>query len=138
MDQRAPGTTVFNLQVFRVLKARSAGKATPSVKKIYSVFPSKRRYRMPKVKILPGTCYVWRIWPFVSGRFTAERSASATLHREQEALAAGGAGRRQAAGGEPPVTKPRPLIAGVLTVRKSNDPPNGRGGAGANRRIFHA
>jgi hypothetical protein len=42
------------------------------VKKIYSVFPSKRRYRMPKVKILPGTCYVWRIWPFVSGRFTAE------------------------------------------------------------------
>ncbi len=65
------GTTLYNLQVFRVLKTRTAGRATPSVKKIYSIFPSKRRYKMPKVKILPGTCYVWRIWPFVGDRFTA-------------------------------------------------------------------
>jgi hypothetical protein len=25
---------------------------------------------MPARKILPGTCYVWRVWPFVGRRFT--------------------------------------------------------------------
>jgi hypothetical protein len=34
------------------------------------VFPGKRRYRMPAVKIRAGTCYVWRVWPFVGNRFT--------------------------------------------------------------------
>jgi hypothetical protein len=63
------GTTVYNLQVFRVLRARTAS-TTPAVKKIYSVFPRARRYRMPTAKIRPGTCYVWRIWPFVGNRFT--------------------------------------------------------------------
>jgi hypothetical protein len=66
-----PDATVYNLQVFRVLRTRTAG-ATPPVKKIYSVFPSKRRYRMPKAKIQPGTCYVWRVWPFVGTRFTSK------------------------------------------------------------------
>ncbi len=61
---------MYNLQVFRVLRNRTAGRATPSVKKIYSVFPAKRRYKMPSVKILPGTCYVWRIWPYVGSHFT--------------------------------------------------------------------
>ena len=65
------GTTVYNLQVFRVLKTRTAGR-TPSVKKIYSVFPARRRYTMPSVKILPGTCYVWRVWPYVNNRFTSK------------------------------------------------------------------
>lgn len=66
-----PDATVYNLQVFRVLRARTAG-ATHPVKKIYSVFPTKRRYRMPKAKMLPGTCYVWRVWPFVGRRFTGK------------------------------------------------------------------
>jgi hypothetical protein len=66
-----PDATVYNLQVFRVLRARTAAVTHP-VKKIYSVFPSKRRYRMPKAKMLPGTCYVWRVWPFVGRRFTGK------------------------------------------------------------------
>ena len=66
-----PEATVYNLQVFRVLRSRTAG-ATPPVKKIYSVFPSKRRYKMPKAKMQPGTCYVWRVWPFVGRRFTGK------------------------------------------------------------------
>jgi hypothetical protein len=65
-----PGVTVYNLQVFRVAQARAAAGAGPSARKIYSVFPSRRRYKMPARKILPGTCYVWRVWPFVGRRFT--------------------------------------------------------------------
>jgi hypothetical protein len=64
------GTSLYNLQVFRVSKTRTVGRATPAVRKIYSVFPKARRYKMPKVKILPGTCYVWRVWPFVGNKFT--------------------------------------------------------------------
>ncbi len=66
-----PDATAYNLQVFRVLRTRTAG-ATPPVKKIYSVFPTKRRYKMPKAKMQPGTCYVWRVWPFVGRRFTGK------------------------------------------------------------------
>jgi hypothetical protein len=64
------GTTLYNLQVFRVSKTRTAGRATPAVKKIYSVFPKQRRHKMPQAKMLAGTCYVWRVWPFVGNRFT--------------------------------------------------------------------
>jgi predicted phage tail protein len=67
-----PDATVYNLQVFRVLRKRTVADATPPVKKIYSVFPTKRRYKMPKAKMLPGTCYVWRVWPFVGRRFTGK------------------------------------------------------------------
>ena len=66
-----PDATVYNLQVFRVLRSLTAS-ATPPVKKVYSVFPTKRRYKMPKVKMQPGTCYVWRVWPFVGRRFTGK------------------------------------------------------------------
>ena len=66
-----PRARFYNLQVFRVLRARTAGK-TPAVKKIYSVFPRKRTYRLPTVKVLPGTCYVWRVWPYVGSRFTGK------------------------------------------------------------------
>ena len=65
------GANFYNLQVFRVLRTRTAGK-TPPVKKIYSVFPRKRVYRLPTVKVLPGTCYVWRVWPYVGSRFTGK------------------------------------------------------------------
>ncbi len=65
------GTRLYNLQVFRVTGIRTAGKAAPRAKKVYSVFPKARRYRVPKVGILAGTCYVWRVWPFVANRFTA-------------------------------------------------------------------
>ena len=66
-----PDATVYNLQVFRVLRGLTAS-ATPPVKKVYSVFPTKRRYKLPKVKMQPGTCYVWRVWPFVGRRFTGK------------------------------------------------------------------
>jgi len=64
------GTKVYNLQLFRVVKRR-VGRA-PIVKKVYSGFPKGTQYRLPKAKVKPGTCYVWRIWPYLGTRFTPE------------------------------------------------------------------
>lgn len=58
--------TVYNVQVFRV---RAGGRR---LQKIYSTFPRRTRLRMPKRRrLVPGACYLWRVWPFVGQRFTA-------------------------------------------------------------------
>jgi hypothetical protein len=62
------GTRLYNVQIFKVVKKRRG--AAPTVKKVYSVFPSKRQLRAPKSKMQPGTCYVWRVWPYTGTRFT--------------------------------------------------------------------
>ena len=67
--QKGPrGTRLYNVQIFKVVKKR-AGKA-PTVKKVYSGFPSKRQMRAPKSKMQPGACYVWRVWPYTGTKFT--------------------------------------------------------------------
>ena len=63
------GTTLYNVQVFRVVKLR-VGKAA-TITKIHSGFPRATRYRSPK-KLAPGQCYVWRVWPYTGSSFTAE------------------------------------------------------------------
>jgi hypothetical protein len=39
---------------------------------VSTAFPRNRQYRVPKAKMLPGACYVWRVWPYLGTRFTAE------------------------------------------------------------------
>jgi hypothetical protein len=62
------GTKLYNLQIFRVTKKRKLG--TPVVKKVHSAFPRGLQYRAPKKLMTPGTCYVWRVWPFMGRQFT--------------------------------------------------------------------
>jgi hypothetical protein len=62
------GTRLYNVQIFKVVKKRHG--AAPTVKKVYSGFPRKRQLRAPKSKMQPGTCYVWRVWPYTGTRFT--------------------------------------------------------------------
>lgn len=59
------GTSVYNLQIFRVVGPG------PQLRKVYSVFPRRRALTMPSVaRLTPGACYVWRVWPFRGGKFT--------------------------------------------------------------------
>jgi len=64
------GTKLYNIQIFRVVRKR-IGKA-PVIRKVHSAFPRSRRYRVPKAKMRPGACYVWRVWPYLGTRFTSQ------------------------------------------------------------------
>lgn len=87
---------IFNLQVFKVLKRRGPS-VTPSVRKIFSAFPDARAFRMPASKMTPGTCYVWRVWPFVNDRSTrAPLGVSNFCIASAKALKKAGAARRAA------------------------------------------
>lgn len=61
------GTTVYNLQLFKVVR-RDVGKA-PTIRKIVSVFPHGLRWKLSG-KVEPGQCYVWRVWPYTGTSFT--------------------------------------------------------------------
>ena len=55
---------------------------------------------MPKAKMLPGTCYVWRVWPIL-GRARYVPLARATVSSHDGVAAKAEAKRRAArAGGE--------------------------------------
>ena len=62
------GTRLYNVQIFKVVRKRRG--ASPTVKKVYSGFPAKRQLRAPKSQMKPGTCYVWRVWPYTGTKFT--------------------------------------------------------------------
>jgi hypothetical protein len=61
------GTKLYNLQVFRVVKRRGSA---PKIRKVLSVFPRGLQMRAPRAKLTPGTCYVWRVWPYTGRAFT--------------------------------------------------------------------
>jgi hypothetical protein len=61
-------TTVYNLQLFKVVRKRP--NLAPIVTKVYSAFPRSTQFRLPKSKTRPGTCYIWRVWPYTGKRFT--------------------------------------------------------------------
>lgn len=61
------GTRLYNLQIFRVT-SRKGG--TPRIVKVVSRFPRGLQMRAPKKNIKPGTCYVWRVWPYTGRTFT--------------------------------------------------------------------
>ena len=63
------GTTLYNVQLFRVMK-RSSGKTR--VAKVFSTFPRTLQYRVPSKRTRPATCYVWRVWPYLGTRFTKQ------------------------------------------------------------------
>ena len=87
---------LYNLQLFRVVTAR-AGRA-PVVRKVHSAFPRGHRYRVPKAATKPGSCYVWRVWPFVGTAFARTPlgvsnfcvASRARLRAAARAAAAGG------------------------------------------------
>jgi hypothetical protein len=55
---------LYNVQIFRVA---SRGRLA----KIRSVFPRGNRFRLSKKRALPkGSCYVWRVWPYMGRSFT--------------------------------------------------------------------
>lgn len=68
--QKGPaGTTLYNLQVFRVGKK---GSSSTKVVKVFSTFPRHRHFRPGAGKLRAGFCYVWRVWPYVGTGFTKE------------------------------------------------------------------
>lgn len=62
------GTKLYNLQIFQVTKRK--GNAKPKVTKVLSRFPRGQQFRTPKKGLKPGTCYVWRVWPYTGTAFT--------------------------------------------------------------------
>jgi hypothetical protein len=55
---------LYNLQIFRVA---SRGRLV----KIRSVFPRGNRFRLSnRRRLAKGSCYVWRIWPYLGQSFT--------------------------------------------------------------------
>jgi hypothetical protein len=62
------GTTLYNVQVFRVTGVGSARASSVRLRKVSSAFPHGRRMRTRT--LAKGACYVWRVWPFKAHRFT--------------------------------------------------------------------
>lgn len=63
------GTRLYNVQLFKA--ARRAKGRVVAVRKVASVFPRTRLYRVRATLLAPGQCYVWRVWPYrSSGGFT--------------------------------------------------------------------
>jgi hypothetical protein len=55
---------LYNVQIFRVA-------ARGRLAKIRSVFPRGNRFRLSNKRKLPrGSCYVWRVWPYLGRSFT--------------------------------------------------------------------
>lgn len=62
------GTRLYNVQLF--LARRAADGRVHALRKILSSFPRARRLRLPARKVRPGSCYVWRVWPYRTSSFT--------------------------------------------------------------------
>ncbi len=63
------GTTLYNVQLFRVMRLSSS---KTRVAKVFSTFPRTLQYRVPSKRTRPATCYVWRVWPYLGTRFTKQ------------------------------------------------------------------
>jgi hypothetical protein len=95
------GTTLYNVQLFRVTK-RINGKAR--VTKVFTTFPRARQYRVPSRRTRPATCYVWRVWPYLGTHFTKKPlgisnfciASKATLRKAAQRKAARAQGSRAA------------------------------------------
>lgn len=65
------GTTLYNVQLFRVRPlARASSADAVTFRKVRSAFPRATRMRAPR--LARGACYVWRVWPFLAGRFSRQ------------------------------------------------------------------
>lgn len=61
------GTTLYNLQLFRVTPRKGS---SPRITKVLSLFPKGLQIRAPRKHLRPSTCYVWRVWPYTGRAFT--------------------------------------------------------------------
>lgn len=57
------GVTLYNVQIYR-LRGTSATK-------VVSVFPRTHHLRVPAGRVAFGQTYIWRVWPYVNGRYTS-------------------------------------------------------------------
>jgi hypothetical protein len=63
------GTTLYNVQVFRVGASSAENATAVKLTKLRSMFPRARQVRLRGLR--RGQCYVWRVWPYIGARFTA-------------------------------------------------------------------
>jgi hypothetical protein len=54
---------LYNVQIFRLRGA--------SITKVVSAFPRLNRFRVPPRRLAFGHRYVWRVWPYLGGGYTA-------------------------------------------------------------------
>ncbi len=64
------GTTIYNVQIFRVGTPDAARANAVPLRKIRSAFPRARQLRAPR--LVRGACYVWRVWPYRGATFTTK------------------------------------------------------------------
>lgn len=57
------GATLYNVQIYW-LRGRSATK-------VASLFPRGGNVRVPKGRVAYGKTYIWRVWPYMGGRYTS-------------------------------------------------------------------
>lgn len=57
------GATLYNLQVFWLHGT--------TVTKVVSVFPRGHNLRVPAGRVAYGHTYIWRVWPYVRGKYTS-------------------------------------------------------------------
>ncbi|WP_217921861.1 hypothetical protein [Miltoncostaea oceani] len=61
---RGPRSTrLYNVQIFEIRGRK--------VRKVLTAFPRTTRYRVPSGKLRRDRRYVWRVWPYAAGRYTA-------------------------------------------------------------------
>lgn len=63
-------TTIYNVQVFRVMNPFVKRANAIQLDKVRSLFPRSRQVRVGRLSA--GQCYVWRVWPYVATRFTSK------------------------------------------------------------------
>lgn len=56
------GATLYNVQIYW-LRGKSATK-------VASLFPRGGNVRVPRGRVAYGKTYIWRVWPYVKGRYT--------------------------------------------------------------------
>ena len=62
------GTTLYNVQIYRIAKRSAALGGGVTLRKVGSAFPHHRALRT--ARLTRGACYVWRVWPNLGGTFT--------------------------------------------------------------------
>lgn len=58
-----PGASLYNVQVFWLRGTMAT--------KVVSVFPRGHNIRIPRGRVAFGKTYIWRVWPYVKGRYTS-------------------------------------------------------------------
>ncbi|MGD9694779.1 MAG: hypothetical protein AB7V42_03855 [Thermoleophilia bacterium] len=61
-------TQMYNVQIFRIVGPLTVPDGRVKVRKVHGSFPRITRMRSPRLR--PGSCYVWRVWPYLRGGYS--------------------------------------------------------------------